>query len=43
VPSKVGKVTDQFPPPGADVEPGSEVTIVVGKAPPPPEAEEGEE
>jgi eukaryotic-like serine/threonine-protein kinase len=34
VPSKVGKVTDQFPPPGAEVEPGASVTIVVGKAPP---------
>jgi serine/threonine-protein kinase len=34
VPSKVGKVTDQFPPPGAEVEPGATVTIVVGKAPP---------
>jgi beta-lactam-binding protein with PASTA domain/predicted Ser/Thr protein kinase len=34
VPSKVGKVTDQFPPPGAELEPGASVTIVVGKAPP---------
>jgi beta-lactam-binding protein with PASTA domain/predicted Ser/Thr protein kinase len=34
VPSKVGKATDQFPPPGAEVEPGDTVTIVVGKAPP---------
>jgi serine/threonine-protein kinase len=34
VPSKVGKVTDQFPPPGSEVEPGDTVTIVVGKAPP---------
>jgi serine/threonine-protein kinase len=34
VPSKVGKATDQFPPPGAEVEPGDSVTIVVGKAPP---------
>jgi eukaryotic-like serine/threonine-protein kinase len=34
VPSKVGKVTDQFPPPGSEVEPGASVTIVVGKAPP---------
>ena len=31
-PSQVGRVTDQFPPPGADVKPGSEVTVVVGKA-----------
>jgi len=44
VPSKVGKVTDQFPPPGSEVDPGSQVTIVVGKAAPvaAPE-EEGEE
>jgi eukaryotic-like serine/threonine-protein kinase len=34
VPSKVGKVTDQFPPPGSEVEPKDTVTIVVGKAPP---------
>ena len=34
VPTKVGKATDQFPPPGAEVEPGDTVTIVVGKAPP---------
>jgi serine/threonine-protein kinase len=41
VPSKVGRATDQFPPPGAEVEPGSTVTIVVGKAPPvEPEVEE---
>jgi beta-lactam-binding protein with PASTA domain len=31
VPSQVGRVTDQFPPPGSEVEPGSGVTIVVGK------------
>ncbi|HEX6229647.1 MAG TPA: PASTA domain-containing protein, partial [Solirubrobacterales bacterium] len=31
VPSKVGRVTDQFPPPGSEVEPGTEVTLVVGK------------
>jgi len=31
VPSKVGRVTDQFPPPGSNVEPGEEVTVVVGK------------
>jgi serine/threonine-protein kinase len=34
VPGKVGKVTDQFPPPGSEVEPGTEIKIVVGKAPP---------
>jgi eukaryotic-like serine/threonine-protein kinase len=31
VPAQVGRVTDQFPPPGSEVEPGSEVTVVVGK------------
>jgi serine/threonine-protein kinase len=31
VPSKVGRVTDQFPPPGSEVEPGTEVTLVVGR------------
>jgi serine/threonine-protein kinase len=31
VPSQVGRVTDQFPPPGSEVEPGATVTIVVGK------------
>jgi beta-lactam-binding protein with PASTA domain/predicted Ser/Thr protein kinase len=41
VPSKVGRVTDQFPPPGSEVDPGTGVTVVVGKAPPPaPEEEE---
>jgi serine/threonine-protein kinase len=43
VPGQVGRVTDQFPPPGQEVEPGAEVTIVVGKAPPPLPEEEGEE
>jgi serine/threonine-protein kinase len=32
VPSQVGRVTDQFPPPGSEVEPGTSVSIVVGKA-----------
>jgi eukaryotic-like serine/threonine-protein kinase len=32
VPSQVGRITDQFPPPGAEVKPGSTVTLVVGKA-----------
>ena len=31
VPSQVGRVTDQFPPPGSEVKPGSAATIVVGK------------
>jgi eukaryotic-like serine/threonine-protein kinase len=31
VPSQVGRATDQFPPPGSEVKPGSSVTVVVGK------------
>jgi beta-lactam-binding protein with PASTA domain/predicted Ser/Thr protein kinase len=31
VPSQVGRALDQFPPPGSELEPGSDVTIVVGK------------
>ena len=31
VAQQVGRVTDQFPTPGSEVEPGSEVTVVVGK------------
>jgi beta-lactam-binding protein with PASTA domain/predicted Ser/Thr protein kinase len=31
VAQQVGRVTDQFPPPGSEVEPGSEATLVVGK------------
>jgi serine/threonine-protein kinase len=31
VPNQVGRVTDQFPPPHSEVEPGSTVTVVVGK------------
>jgi beta-lactam-binding protein with PASTA domain/predicted Ser/Thr protein kinase len=34
VPSQVGRVTDQFPPPNSEVKPGSTVTLVVGKAAP---------
>jgi serine/threonine-protein kinase len=40
VPSKVGKAIDQFPPPGTEAEPGTEVKIVVGKATPGGTAEE---
>jgi eukaryotic-like serine/threonine-protein kinase len=40
VPQQVGRVTDQFPPPGSEVEPGAEVTVVVGKRA--PEGEEAE-
>ncbi|HEU4905247.1 MAG TPA: PASTA domain-containing protein [Solirubrobacterales bacterium] len=40
VPSQVGRVTDQFPPPGAEVEPGSTVTLTVGKRAPESEAVE---
>jgi eukaryotic-like serine/threonine-protein kinase len=46
VPGQVGRATDQFPPPGTEVEPGTAVTIVVGKratAAPTPGAEETEE
>ncbi len=32
VPSQVGRATDQFPPPGSELKPGSTVTVVVGKA-----------
>jgi serine/threonine-protein kinase len=43
VPSQVGRVTDQFPPPGSELEPRSTVTITVGKrAIEVPEEEEGE-
>jgi eukaryotic-like serine/threonine-protein kinase len=43
VPSQVGRVTDQFPPPGSEVKPGSTVTLVVGKAAAAePEVEEAE-
>jgi serine/threonine-protein kinase len=31
VPAQIGKVLDQFPPPGSEVEPGSGVTLTVGK------------
>jgi serine/threonine-protein kinase len=31
VPQQIGRVTDQFPPPGSEVEPGSTVTLSVGK------------
>jgi serine/threonine-protein kinase len=34
IPSQVGRVTDQFPPPGSEVESGATVTVVVGKAAP---------
>jgi eukaryotic-like serine/threonine-protein kinase len=46
VPSQVGRVTDQFPPPGSEAKPGSTVTLVVGTAAPgavEPEPEEEEE
>lgn len=42
VAGKVGRVTDQFPPPGTEAEPGATVTITVGKQAP-EEVEEGEE
>ncbi|HEX5714443.1 MAG TPA: Stk1 family PASTA domain-containing Ser/Thr kinase [Solirubrobacterales bacterium] len=43
VPSQVGRVIDQFPTPGSEVEPGTAATVVVGKpasAEPPLEEEE---
>ena len=43
VTGKVGRVTDQFPPPGTEAEPGATVTITVGKAAAEPVEEEGEE
>jgi eukaryotic-like serine/threonine-protein kinase len=39
VPSQIGRVTDQFPPPGKEVEPGATVTLIVGR----PAAFESEE
>jgi beta-lactam-binding protein with PASTA domain len=42
VPQQVGRVTDQFPPPGSEVKPSSTVTIVVGKAAPGAAEEEAE-
>jgi eukaryotic-like serine/threonine-protein kinase len=42
VTGKVGRVTDQFPPPGSELEPGETVTITVGKQAVEP-VEEGEE
>jgi eukaryotic-like serine/threonine-protein kinase len=39
--SQVGRVTDQFPPPGSEVETGSAVTVVVGKPAAVVEGEEG--
>ena len=45
VQSQVGRVVDQFPPPGSEVDPGATVTLVVGKAAraaAEPEAGEGE-
>ncbi|MEX2447530.1 MAG: Stk1 family PASTA domain-containing Ser/Thr kinase [Solirubrobacterales bacterium] len=41
VAAQVGRVLDQFPPPGSQVDPGSAVTITVGKRV--PESEEGAE
>jgi eukaryotic-like serine/threonine-protein kinase len=45
VPAQAGRVTDQFPPPGSKLKPGSRVTLVVGKlasGSTEPEAEEEE-
>jgi eukaryotic-like serine/threonine-protein kinase len=43
VQGKVGRVIDQFPPPGQELEPGATVTITVGKPIVSPSEEEGEE
>jgi serine/threonine-protein kinase len=45
VPSQIGRVVDQFPTPGSQQDPGSEVTLIVGKraSEPFPEEEEEEE
>ena len=43
VPGQVGRVVDQFPPPGKELEPGSEVTLVVGKRAAEAPEEAGEE
>jgi beta-lactam-binding protein with PASTA domain len=40
VPGQVGRVVDQFPPPGSELEPGAEVTVVVGKQASAPAEEE---
>jgi serine/threonine-protein kinase len=42
VPSQAGRVTDQFPPPGSELEPKSTVTITVGKRAAETFEEEGE-
>ena len=43
VPGQVGRVTDQFPPPGSEGEPGDTVTITVGKQAAAAPEEAGEE
>jgi eukaryotic-like serine/threonine-protein kinase len=43
VPSKIGRVIDQFPPPGSELEPKATVTITVGKRAVESPAEEAEE
>jgi serine/threonine protein kinase len=43
VQGKIGRVIDQFPPPGQELEPGATVTITVGKAVVGTSEEEGEE
>ena len=43
VPGKVGRVLDQFPPPGSELKPGDTVTLVVGKRAAGSAEEEGEE
>jgi len=43
VPGQIGRVIDQFPPPGSEQEPGATVTITVGKRALEPAEAEGEE
>ncbi len=42
VPQQIGRAIDQFPPPGSEVEPGSAVTVTVGKRAVEGEGEEAE-
>jgi eukaryotic-like serine/threonine-protein kinase len=42
VPSQIGRVVDQFPTPGSEQDPGSEVTLIVGKRASEPFPEEEE-
>ena len=43
VPPRSAASTDQFPPPGSKVEPGAEVTVVVGKRAERPTADDADD